>query len=63
MGDATETGTKMNSLYQIRSTILHGKKVIILGGKIEKELARIGCEVTTFTLEDEGANHHTMDPR
>ena len=40
--------TKMNSLYQIPSKILHGTKVIIFGEKIEKELARPRFELTTF---------------
>jgi hypothetical protein len=32
------------------------------GKEIEKELARLGFELTTFMLEDEGAIHYTMDP-
>ena len=32
------------------------------GEKIEKELARPRFKLTTFVLEDEGANHYTMDP-
>ena len=32
------------------------------GKKIEKDLARPGYEVMTFTLEGECANHYTMDP-
>ena len=55
--------TKMNSLYQICSKILHGTKVIIFWGKeIEKELARPGFELTTFVLKGEGTNHYIMDP-
>ena len=54
---------KMNSLYQIRSKILHGTKVIIWGEKIEKEFARLGFDLMTFILEGEGANHYyRMDP-
>ena len=42
---------KMNSLYQTRSKMLHGTKVIILvGKKIEKEMAWLGCELTTLIL-------------
>ena len=40
---------KMNSLYQIRSKMLHGTKVIILvKKKIEKEVPWVGFEFTTF---------------
>ena len=65
--DTTHEGTiselvKMNSLYQIHSKILHGRKVIIFGEKKEKELARPGFKLTTFVFEGEGANHYTMDP-
>ena len=45
---------KMNSLYQIRSKMLHGTKVIILvEKKVEKEVAWLGLELTTFILEVE----------
>ena len=55
--------TKMNSLYQIRSKMLHGTKVIILvGKKIEKEVIWMGYELTTFTIEVQSAIHYTMDP-
>ena len=50
----------MKSLYQIRSKILHGMKVIIFGEKIGKELARPGFELVTFVLEDKGANHGSL---
>ena len=54
---------KMNSLYQILSKMLHGTKVIIsVGKKIEKEVAWLGFELTTFILEVETAYHYTMDP-
>ena len=53
---------KMNSLYQTRSKMLHGTKVIILVGKKEKEVAWLGFELSTFILEVESANHYTMDP-
>ena len=33
-----------------------------LGKKIEKALARPGFKLMTFVLEDDGANHHTMNP-
>ena len=53
----------MNSLYQIRSKMLHGTKVIILvKKKIEKEVARLGFELMTFIIEVKSANHYTMDP-
>ena len=53
---------KMNSLYQIRSKMLHGTKVIILAGeKIEKQVVLLGFELI-FILEVESANHYTMDP-
>ena len=52
----------MDSLYQIRSKMLHGTKVIIFGEKIEKELARPRFELTTFILKGEGADHYTKDP-
>ena len=52
----------MNSLYQIRSKMLHGTKVIILVEKIEKEVARLGFVHKTFILEVESANHYTMVP-
>ena len=43
--------------------MLHGTKVIILvEKKIEKEVAWLGYELTTFILEVESANHYTMDP-
>ena len=45
--------TKMNSLYQIRSKMLQGTKVIILVEKVEKEVAWLGLELTTFILEVE----------
>ena len=55
--------SKMNSLYQIRSKMLHGTKVIILvEKKIEKEVTWLGFELTTFILEVESAYHFTMDP-
>ena len=44
--------TKMNSLYQVRSKMLHGMKVIILVKKKEKkEVDWLGFELTTFILE------------
>ena len=53
---------KMNSLYQIRSKMLHSTKVIILVEKKRKEVAWLGFELTTSMLEGESANHYTMDP-
>ena len=53
---------KMNSLYQIRSKILHGTKVIIFGEKNRKRVGQ-GFKLMTFVLEGEDANHYTMDPR
>ena len=53
--------TKLNSVYQIRSKMLHGTKVIILWKKIEKEVAWLGFELTSFILEIE-IIHYTMDP-
>ena len=53
---------KMNSLYQTRSKMLHGTKVIILVGKKRKEVAWLGFELTTSMLEVKSANHYTMDP-
>ena len=53
--------TKMNSLYQIRSKILHGTKVIIFGEKNRKRVGQ-GFKLMTFVLEGEDANHYTMDP-
>ena len=44
----TNLVTKMNSLYQIRSKMLHGMKVIIL---VEKNRKR--GDLTTFILEVE----------
>ena len=38
------------------------QKIIIWGGKIEKELARPAFQLMTFVLEGEVANHYTMDP-
>ena len=32
------------------------------GGKIEKDLARPGFELRTFTLKGQGAIHYTMAP-
>ena len=53
----------MNSLYQIRSKMLHDTKVIILvGGKKKKKEEELGFKLTMFTLEVESANHYTMDP-
>jgi hypothetical protein len=37
-------------------------KVIIFWGKIEKESAGPGFKLTTFIIEDEGANHYIIDP-
>jgi hypothetical protein len=46
-----ETGVEMNSLYQIRSKMLHRTKVIILvEKKIEKEVAWLGFE--QFSLKN-----------
>ena len=42
--------------------MLHGKKVIILWKEIEKEVAWLGFELTTFILEVQSANHYIMDP-
>ena len=43
--------------------MFHGMKVIILvGKKIEKEVAWLEFELTTFILEVKNANHYTMDP-
>ena len=43
--------------------MLQGTKVIILvEKKIEKEVAWLGFELTTFMLEVESAYHYTMDP-
>jgi hypothetical protein len=43
--------------------MLHGTKVIIsVKKKIVKEVAWLGLELTTFILEVESANHHTIDP-
>ena len=50
----------MNSLYQIRSKIMRGTKVIILAEKkIKKEMAWPGFELTNFILEGKSANHYT----
>ena len=58
-----QASTKMNSLYQIRSKMLHGTKVIILvEKKIQKDVTWLGFELTTFILEVESAYHSTMDP-
>ena len=51
----------MNSLYQIRSKMLHSTKVIILVGKKRKEVAWLGFELTTSQLEVQCANHYTME--
>ena len=51
----------MNSLYQIRSKMLHGTKVIIFVGE-KKEVAWLGFELTTFILEVESTMHYTMAP-
>ena len=51
--------TKMNSLYQMHSKMLHSTKVIILVEK--KKVAWLGFELTTSILEGESANHYTMD--
>ena len=50
----------MNSLYQIRSKMLHGTKAIIL--VIEKEVAWLEFELMTFIVEVESPDHYTMDP-
>ena len=53
----------MNSLYQIRSKMLHGTKVIILvEKKIEKEVAWLGFELKAYMLEVQSAYQYTMDP-
>ena len=54
--------TKMNSLYQICSKMLHSTKVIILVEKKGKEVAWLGFELTTSMLEVRSANYYTMDP-
>ena len=54
--------TKMNSLYQTHSKMLHSTKVIILVEKKRKEVAWLGFELTTSMLEVQCATHYTVDP-
>ena len=42
--------TKMNSLYQIPSKILHGTKVIIFGGKNRKIFGQIRIQTHDFQI-------------
>ena len=53
--------TKMNSLYQIRSKMLHSMKVIIWWKKKRKDVAWLGFELTTSMLKVESGDHYTMD--
>ena len=54
--------TKMKSLYQMCSKMLHSTKIIILVEKKRKEVAWLGFELTNLMLEVESDIHYTMDP-